>query len=142
MKKILTSLAGGVLAAALATAAQAGTAFEKALADGAQQLTADEIVARLAGKTVTFERAASGDRFLVYYDEGNGTLIRKVGADTVFEGFYAVSAADHVCFGLKGDDPVRLHCVNVVLIDGVIHKFELDGSLRGRIVEAVDGNIM
>lgn len=142
MKKILTGIAGGVLAAALATAAQAGTEMEKALAEGAKRLTADQIVARLAGKTVTFERAVSGDRALVYYDEGNGMLLRKVGSDTVLEAFYAVTTADHVCFGLKGDDPVRLHCVNALEIDGVIHKFELDGSLRGRIVEAVDGNVM
>ena len=37
---------------------------------------------------------------------------------------------------------MRLRCVNVVLIGGVMHKFELDGSLRGRIIEEVNGNII
>lgn len=140
MTKPFTILAGALLAAGLATPALAGTAMEKALAVGAERLTANEIAARLAGKTVTFERASSGGRALVYYDGANGMLIRKVGSDRVIEGFYAVSDADHVCFGAKGDEPIRLHCVNVLVIDDQIHKFELDGSLRGRIVEEVEGN--
>lgn len=140
MRKPFAALSGALLAAALASPALAETAMEKALAAGAERLTADEIAARLAGKTVTFERAASGDRFLVYYDEGNGTLIRKVGGDKVIEGFYAVTVNDHVCFGAEGDEPMRLRCVTVLMIDDMLHKFELDGSLRGRIVEQVDGN--
>lgn len=140
MTKPFTILAGALLAAGLATPALAGTAMEKALAAGAERLTADQIAARLAGKTVTFEPAASDARFLVYYGEANEMRIRKVGTDKVIEGFYAVSDADRVCFGTKGDGPIRLHCVNVLVIDDQLHKFELDGSLRGRVVEEADGN--
>lgn len=140
MTKPFRVLVAALLAAGLATPALAQTAMEKALAAGAERMTADEIAARLAGKTVTFELASTGDRFLVYYDGVNGTLLKKVGSDTVIEGFYAVSVADHVCVGTKGDEPIRLRCVNVLLIDDQMHKFELDGSLRGRVVEEVDGN--
>lgn len=140
MTKPFTILAGALLAAGLATPALAETAMEKALAAGAERMTADQIAERLAGKTVTFEAAATGDRALIYYDGDNGMRIRKVGADDVFEAFYAVTDADHVCFGVKKDEPIRLHCVHVLLIDKQMHKFELDGSLRGRVVEEVDGN--
>lgn len=140
MTKPFTILAAALVAAGLATPALAGSAMQKALADGAERLTADQILQRLAGKTVTFERASSGDRFLVYYDEANGTVIRKVGSETAIEGFYAVTVTDNVCFGAEGDEPMRLRCVDVLLIDDQLHKFELDGSLRGRIVEEADGN--
>lgn len=142
MMKPLPALIGMLATAGLATAALADTQMEKALADGAKRMTADEIAERLAGKTVTFENASSGDKFLVFYDGANGTLLKKVGSDTVSEGFYAVSLADHICVGAKTNEPIRLRCVNVLLIDGKMHKFELDGSLRGRVIEEDEGNIM
>lgn len=140
MMKPFTFLVGALVAAALATPALAETAMEKALAAGAERMTADEIAERLAGKTVTFEFASTGDRVLVFYDGANGVLIRKIGSDAVVQGFYAVSAADHICLGTKGDEPIRLRCLNVLLIDDQMHKFEIDGSLRGRVVEEVAGN--
>lgn len=140
MMKSKAVLIGLPLAIGLASTAAAETDMQKALADGAQRMTADEIAERLADKTVTFERAGSGDRWFVYYDGANGTRIQKVGSDKVSEGFYAVSSADHVCFGFKGGEPMRLRCVNVLLVDGQMSKFELDGSLRGRIVDEVNGN--
>lgn len=133
---------GTLMAAGFATPAIAETAMEEALAAGAERMTADEIAERLAGETVTFELASTGDRFLLYYDGANGTLIKKVGSETVIEGFYAVSIADHVCLGSVGDEPIRLRCLNVLLIDDQMHKFELDGTFRGRVVEEVDGNTM
>lgn len=142
MMKPLSVVMGILFTASLASAASAETQMEKALADGAKRMTADEIAERLAGKTVTFERAASGDQFYVFYDGTNGTLIKKVGTDKVMEGFYAFSLADHVCVGLKGDQPIRLRCVNVLLVDGEMQKYELDGSLRGRIIEEAQGNLM
>jgi len=141
MHRLFTVFAATLFTSTLATAALAESDMEQALADGAKKLTADEIVDRLAGKTVTFEAAATGDRFLVYYDEANGYLVRPVDGEDVTEGFYAASLADHVCLGRKADAPIRLRCVNVLSIEGVMHKFELDGSLRGRIVEEVEGDI-
>ena len=122
--------------------AVADTAMEEALAGGAKQMSADEISERLAGKTVTFQPAGSQDKYLVYYDGANGTLIKKVGTEAVSEGFYAVSVADHVCLGARGGDPIKLRCVNVLEIEGKMHKFELDGSLRGTVIEEDDGNLM
>jgi hypothetical protein len=132
---------GALVAVGLSTPAIADTAMEEALAAGAERMTADEIAERLAGKTVTFELAATGDRFLIYYDGANGILMRKAGSEVVIEGFYATSVADHVCLGAGGDEPIRLRCMNVLLIDGEMHKFELDGAFRGRVVDEVDGNI-
>lgn len=140
MMKLFPALSAALLAAGLAAPAWAGTALEKALAEGAKRLGAEEIAARLAGKTVTFEQAASGARFLNYYDGANGMKIRKVGGDKVMDGFYAVTASDHIRFGIRGDKAIRLRCVAVLEIDGTLKKFELDGSLRGRIVEEVAGN--
>ena len=131
----------GFFALAFGLVAHAETAMDKALADGAKALSGTEIAERLAGKTVTFENAASGDQWLVYYDGMNGTKLRKVGGEQVFTGFYAVSLADHVCLGNHSDKAMILRCVHAVEIGGVLHKFELDGSLRGRIVEAQDGNL-
>ncbi len=142
MMRIIPALIGMLATAWLATAAMAETQMEKALAQGAKRMTADQIASRLAGKTVTFELASSGARFLVYYDGANGTLLKKVGGDRVMEGFYAVSLADHVCLGMKGGKPIHLRCVNVLLVDGQMHKFELDGRLRGRVVDETAGKLM
>jgi len=142
MMKTFTVLGGALVAAGLAAGASAATEMEQALANGAVQMTADEITERLASKTVTFENATSGAKTLVYYDGENGTLLQPVGSDNVIEGFYAVDLADHICLGVHGDEPMRLRCVNVLLIDGQMHKFELDGSLRGRVIEEVSGNLM
>lgn len=140
MMKTFTALGAMLAIAGFATAALAETAMEQALAKGGKALTADEIGERLADKTVTFAPAGSDDRFLVYYDGGNGFRMKKVGSDKVAEGFYAVSVADHLCLGMSGGAPMRLRCVNVLLIDGLMHKFELDGSLRGHVIEEADGN--
>lgn len=142
MMKLLSALIGVLAMVGFATAALADTQMEKALADGAKRMTADEIVERLAGKTVTFELASTGDKFLVFYDGANGTLLKKVGSNSVGEGFYATSLADHICLGMKTDKPIRLRCVTVLLIDDKMHKYELDGSLRGRVIEETEGNIM
>ncbi len=141
MKRPLPALLGLGFAAGFATAAAADSDMSSALAEGAKRMTAGEIVDRLAGKTVTFENANTGSRVLVYYDEANGTVLKPVGAADSMKGFYAVDLADHVCVGVWSDKPMRVRCVNVLLIDDVMHKFELDGSLRGRIVEEVDGDV-
>lgn len=126
----------------IGTGVSAGTQMEDALANGAVRLTADEIHARLADRTVTFENANTGAKALAYYDGQNGLTLKMLGSDALLEGFYATDLADHVCVGVYGDAPMRLRCVHVLLIDGVMHKFELDGSLRGRIIEEVDGSIL
>lgn len=141
MTRSPTTVLAALALVLLGAEAAAGTPMEDALADGAVRLDADEINARLADRTVTFENADTGERALVYYDGGNGTKLKLLSSGTLLEGFYATDLADHVCVGVHGDEPMRLRCVHVLLIDGVMHEFELDGSLRGRIVEEVDGCI-
>lgn len=142
MMKTTTALIGLLVTAGFAAGASASTQMEEALANGGTQMTADEITERLAGKTVTFEYATSGAKALVYYDGTNSFLIKQLDSGDVIEGFYAVDLADHICLGAHGKEPMRLRCVNVLLIDGMMHKYELDGSLRGRVIEEVSGNIM
>jgi len=139
IRRAIPATAGAMLAAGLATAAAAETDMEKALARGAVKMSSDGIAERLAGKTVTFENATSGAKVLVHYDGGNGIVLKPLGSNDELEGFYAVDLADHVCFGIRGDKPMRLRCVNVLLMDGRMHKFELDGSLRGRVVHEAEG---
>ena len=141
MKTSFPALIGTLALAGLAAAAPAQTDMEKALAEGATRMTSDQIAERLAGKTVTFENASSGARALVYYDGGNGTLLKLEDADEAVEGFYATTLSDRICVGLWGDEPMRVRCVYVLLIDDMMHKFEVDGSLRGRVIEEVEGNI-
>ena len=138
--KRLIGLMSGAALATLASAAHAGSELEEALAAGAERLTSEQIAERLTGKTVTFVSAKSGDRFLVYYGNDNETAGRKVGSDKTGTGFHAVTDRDQVCLGWEGRDLPRLRCMDVLLIDGVMHKYKADGSLSGRIIELADGN--
>ncbi len=142
MKKILPTLVGALAYTCLFAMTADASELEDALTNGATQLTAEEIDERLADKTVTFENLNTGAKALAYYDGHNGIILKLDGSDETLAGFYATDLADHVCLGVHGDAPMRLRCVNVLLIDGVMHKFELDGSLRGRIIEEVAGNII
>ena len=47
---------------------------------------------------------------------------------------------DQVCLGWEGRDLPKLRCMDVVEIDGVLHKYKTDGSLSGRIIDFADGN--
>lgn len=140
------SLHPGKLTSAIALlllpmAASAETQMERALAGGADRLTADQVASRLADRTVTFETANTGETALIYYDGENGTRLKLPNGE-VLDGFYAFDLADHVCVGVYGDMPMRLRCLHVLLIDDVMHKFELDGSLRGKVIEEVRGNVI
>lgn len=141
MKRSQKVLAGALAMTVLSAVSAAASEMEDALAKGAVRLTAEQISERLADKTVTFENATSGAKALVYYDGSNGIRLKPLGSNKMLKGFYATDLADHVCFGVYGNAPMRLRCVHVLLIDGVMHKFELDGSLRGRIIDQTDGNI-
>jgi len=136
----LTALAAGLAMAGLATAAHAGSDLEKALEAGAERLTSDQIAERFIGNTAVFVADKTGDRYLVFYGENNELAGGKAGGDTSHVGFQAVSDRDQMCLGWQGRDLPRLRCLDVVLIDGVVHKFKADGSLSGRIVEFAEGN--
>ena len=138
--KMLMGLVAWITLLGLATGAQADSDIQKALEAGATALTSDEIAERLTGKTVTFISAKTGDNFLVYYGENNSTAGRKVGSDKTKVGFHAVNDRDQICLGWEGRDLPRLRCMDVLLIDGKMHKFKADGSLSGHISETADGN--
>ena len=133
---IVTALSIG----GLATGAYAGSDLEKALENGAARLTSDQIAERFIGKTVTFVSAKSGNKYLVYYGPNNELAGGKVGGDTSNTGLSAVNDRGQMCLGWEGRDLPRLRCMDVLLIDGVVHKFRADGSLSGRIVEYAEGN--
>ena len=140
---IRTSCIGLVSAlalAGLAASAQAGSDLEAALAKGGKKLTGPELADRLKGKTVTFVSSATGDKYLVFYGEMNQAASRKVGGSASVSGFHAITDRDQVCLGWEGSDLPKLRCVDVVLIDGVMHKYKPDGSLSGHISEVADGN--
>lgn len=136
----LTGLVAGLAMAGLATAAQAGSDLDKALDAGAERLTSDEIAERFIGKTAIFVADKTGDRYLVYYGENNELAGGEAGGDTSNVGFQAVNDRDQMCLGWEGRDLPRMRCLDVLLIDGVVHKFKADGSLSGRIVEFAEGN--
>lgn len=138
--KTLIGLVAGITILGLATGAQADSDIEKALKAGGTRLTSDEIAERLTGKTVTFVSAKTGDKYLVYYGEDNNTAGRKVGGDKTKVGFHAVNDRDQICLGWEGSDLPRLRCMDVLLIDGKMHKFTADGSLSGHISETAEGN--
>ena len=109
---------------------------------GAVQLTADEIAERFAGKTVTFESAKSGKKFLVYYSEANEAAGKMLGGDWSDTGFYGIADNDTVCLSWINRDKPRLRCMHVLVVDGVVQKFKADGSLSGSILKFEDGKIL
>lgn len=139
-RKYCIGLVSALAFAGLASAAQAGSDFEDALANGGKKLTGPELAERLKGKTVTFVSSATGDKYLVFYGETNEAASRKVGGSGSTSGFHAITDRDQVCLGWEGRDLPKLRCMDVVLIDGVMHKYKADGSLSGQISEVVDGN--
>jgi hypothetical protein len=120
--------------------AAAESAKEKALSEGAKQLTSNEIAERFAGKTVTFVSASGDRKVLVYYGDDNDMAGKKVvGGDWSDTGFYGVADDDSICLSWIGKDKPRLRCLDVLVVDGIVHKFKADGSLSGSIVKFEEG---
>ena len=137
---LIATLACLVLMASGAVAGE--TDKDKALKNGAVQLTADQIAERVAGKTVTFEAAGSGKRFLVYYSEGNDAAGKLIGGNWSDTGFYGIADNNTICLSWINSDKPRLRCLHVLLVDGVVTKFKADGSLSGSIIKIEDGKIL
>ncbi len=136
-------LAFTVLAAlSFGAAANWVTAKEKALSAGAQQLTANEIAERFAGKTVTFVSASGDKKFLIYYSEDNDIAGKMIGGNWSDTGFYGIADNNTICLSWINRDKPRLRCMHVLLVDGVVQKFKADGSLSGSIVAFEDGKIL
>jgi hypothetical protein len=142
LKATLIGISAFGLLVASSFGAAAETAKEKALSDGAKQLSSNEIVERIAGKTVTFVTAAGDKKFLVYYSEDNAIAGKMIGGNWSDTGFYGIADNNTICLSWNGSDKPRLRCMHVLLVDGVMKKFTADGSLSGSIVKFEDGKIL
>lgn len=139
-KPMLTPLLSSLAIAFMASSALAQSELDQALTNGGERLTGDEIAERFKGKTVTFVSAENGNRVLVYYGTGNEAAARAVAGDKTRTGFHAINDRDRMCLGWEEVDLPRLRCIDIVEIDGVVHKFSADGSFSGHIEAFSDGN--
>lgn len=139
--RIRTAWIGTVAAAALvaSSVAAAETEKQKALSEGAEQLTSDQIAERFTGNTATFVSASGDKRVLVYYGEDNDIAGELVGGGWSGTGYYGVANDDSICLSWDERDEGRLRCLDVLAKDGVVQKFRPDGSRSGDIVEFEDG---
>jgi hypothetical protein len=126
-----TSLAG--------TAHADDTARQAALADGAQALTPDQIAERFVGRTGTWV-AASGDKTVeVYYGPDNDLHGNLVGGGWTGSGLYGVATDGRLCIAWDGSDDGRLRCLDVLVVDGTVVKYNPDGSRNGHYTGFTDG---
>ena len=138
---IRTALNGTLVVVALTTfsVAYAGeTDKEKALKDGAHQLTADEIAERFANKTATFVPPSGDKEFLIYYGKESELAGKQVGGDWSATGYYGISDDNTICLSWQSDKG-RLACRSVLVKDGDIKKYKVDGSLLGSITKLEEG---
>lgn len=141
IKMSLVGIPAFVVLASTSFSAAAGTDMEEALNNGAQQLTADEIAERVAGKTVTYilpdEREVQ-----VHYDADNAASGRMVGGDWSDTGYYGITNDDRICISWSESDEGRLRCFSVLVVNDVVKKFHPDGSFAMEAVKFEDGNIL
>ena len=133
----------GILAFALLAASSFGVAAEmvmqKALEAGARQLNAEEIANLLVGKTVT---AKSGDkRFLFHYSEDNVLSGKLIGGNWSDTGYYGITDDDRVCLSISKDKG-RLRCVTLLVLDGAVKKYDVNGKMTFELLDFQDGNHM
>lgn len=119
----------------------AESAMEEALANGAQQLTADEIAERVAGKTVTY-RLADEREVLVHYGADNAASGRMVDGDWSDTGYYGITDGDRICISWSESDEGRLRCFRVLVVNDVVKKFMPDGSFAMDAMKFEDGNTL
>lgn len=131
------ALAGALALPSTATAGD--TARAAALADGAQELTPDQIADQFVGRTGTWV-AASGDKTVeVYYGADNDLHGNLVGGGWTGNGLYGVASDGRICISWDGPDDGRLRCLDVLLVDGTVVKYNPDGSRNGHYTAFTDG---
>ena len=135
---LIATLALATLAVS-SVGALAQTARDKAVSRNAQPLGSDAIAERFVGKSVTFRPGSK--EFLVHYGEDNvvsGKLVSGKWSDT---GYYAITNDDSICLSWKTSGKGRLRCWSVLVVDGVVKKFNPDGSLAGDVSNFREGKI-
>ncbi|MBB3190709.1 hypothetical protein [Halomonas cerina] len=139
IKLSLVGIAAFVVLAGTSLSASAETEMEKALNNGAQQLTADEIAEQFVGKTGIWV-SASGDRKMrIHYSEDNVLTGKQVKGEWSGSGYYGVANDDSICVSWDHVDEGRLRCLEVLVVDDVVTKFNVDGSLNGSYEKFEDG---
>ncbi|MCH4562518.1 hypothetical protein MKP05_05130 [Halomonas sp. EGI 63088] len=141
IKISLIGIPAFVVLASTSLSAAAGTDMEEALNNGAQQLTADEIAERVAGKTVTY-LLPDKKEVQVHYGAENAASGRMVGGDWSDTGYYGITNSDRICISWSESDEGRLRCFSVLVVDDVVKKFHPDGRFAMEAVEFEDGNIL
>jgi len=139
----MTYARSGVAAAAFALAlagspVTAGSEMQTALDAGARKLTSQQIADRFIGRTASFVPAKGGGPVSVYYGADNSLAGSKEGWSG--SGFQAVNDRDQICLGWKGPDLPAIRCLDVLLIDDELHKFNAEGTRTGHIVAFTEGN--
>jgi len=129
-RTLIGTLAFAALAASSFGAA-AETAKEKALGAGARQLTSDQIAERFIGTTGTWVSPSGTKKVRIYYGRNNDLHGKLVGGNWSGTGYYGVANDDSICISWAGKDKGRLRCLEVLIDDGVVKKFNVDGSLNG-----------
>lgn len=139
MLSLLAAVALAGSAAPTGPAIATETAREAALADGAQELNPDQIAEQFVGRTGTWV-AASGDKTVeVYYGPDNDLHGNLVGGGWTGTGLYGVSSDGRICIAWDGPDNGRLRCLDVLVVDGAVVKYNPDGSRNGHYTEFTDG---
>ncbi|HKK28930.1 MAG TPA: hypothetical protein VKA18_00880 [Alphaproteobacteria bacterium] len=141
-----TRLIGNSVAAiclmAAAGASAAASEKQKALQQGARALAANEIAEVFVGNTGTWV-SASGDKTVrIHYGRENKLSGELVGGDWSGAGFYGVANDDSICISWNGIDDGRLRCFDVLVQDGVVKKYNPDGSLNGTYKGFGEGNTL
>jgi len=119
--------------------AQAGSAMRKALDNGATRLTADQIADRFVGRTGIWVSGSGDKKIAIYYGKKNDLSAEKVGGGWTANGYYGIANDDSICISWAGKDKGRLRCLDVLVVDGVVTKFNVDGSLNGSYEKFVNG---
>lgn len=133
---VIGSLALLVVAVS-AHVAHAETDQEKAIRMGAKQLTSEEIADLLVGKTVM---ARSGEKqFYFYYSEDNVLSGKLIGGDWSDSGYYGITDDNRVCLSMTKDKG-RLRCLTLLVNDGAVKKYNVDGKMTFELLEFTEGN--
>jgi len=136
----LRNVTAVLVAAGLAsTGTAAGSGKDEALREGARQLAADEIAEQFVGRTGTWVSPSGDKKIMIYYGRNNDLRGEMVGGDWSGTGYYAVTNTDRICVSWDGADTGRLRCLDVLIEDGTVEKYNADGSLNGRYEGFEDG---
>ncbi len=102
-------------------------------------MTADEIAERFVGKTGTWVSASGDRKMLIHYGEDNDLRATPVGGEGSATGYYGITNTDRICVSWDGRDEGRLRCLDVLMVDGTVTKFNADGSLNGSYAAFEEG---